>query len=142
MLNLLERNDIWREIDRVEEWANSLLGNGGYYPKNPYPAVNIYYSDEGAELVALVPGYGAEDLDISVHENRIRLKGTAPKNSLVEGLKLERREAGKTEFTRVFEVNFRVDSNKIEANYKNGVLRVKLPRLEEDKPKKISIQTK
>lgn len=141
MLNLLERDELWREIDRVEEWANSLLGNTSYYPKTPYPAVNIYYSDEGAELVALVPGYGPEDLDISVHENRVRLKGTAPKNNLLEGLKLEKREANKGDFTRVFEVNFRVDSNKIEANYKNGVLRVKLPRLEEDKPKKIAIQS-
>lgn len=141
MFDLLERNDFWKEMDRVEEWANSLWGNSGYYQKNPYPAVNIYYSDEGAELIALVPGYGAEDLDISVHENRIKLKGTAPKNTLLEGLKLERREATKGEFARVFEVNFRVDSNKIEAQYKNGVLRVKLPRLEEDKPKKISIQT-
>lgn len=140
MINLLERDALWKEIDRVEEWANSLLGNGGYYHKNPYPAVNIYYSDEGAELVALVPGYGPEDLDISVHENRVRLKGNSPKNSFTEGLKLERKEINKGEFTRVFEVNFRVDSSKIEANYKNGVLRVKLPRLEEDKPKKISIQ--
>ncbi len=140
MLNLLERNELWREMDRVEELANSLWGSGGFYQKTPYPAVNIYYSDEGAELIALVPGYGAEDLDISVHENRVKLKGNAPKNTLLEGLKLERRETSKGEFSRVFEVNFRVDSNKIEAHYKNGVLRVKLPRLEEDKPKKISIQ--
>ncbi len=134
-LDLLEK-----ELDRFqEEWSQSFFRGGSYMSKAPYPAVNIYQSEEGAELVALVSGYSSEDLDISVYENTVRLKGNISAPQHTEGMTLEKREIVRNEFTRTFELNFRIDSSKIEATYKNGVLRVKLPRMEEDKPKKIAI---
>jgi HSP20 family protein len=140
-LELLEKDGIWKELDRFqEEWSNSFFRTGGGSNRAPFPAVNIYQSEEGAELVALVSGYSANDLDISIFENTVRLKGNTPTQKETEGLHLEKREIVRNEFTRTFELNFRIDASKIEANYKNGVLRVKLPKVEEDKPKKISIQ--
>lgn len=142
-LELLEKDGIWKELDRFqEEWSNSLFRNGGFASRAPYPAVNIYQSEEGAELIALVSGYSSEDLDISVYDNTVRLKGSISAPQHTEGLTLEKREIVKNEFTRTFELNFRIDASKIEATYKNGVLRVRLPRMEEDKPKKISIAIK
>jgi len=52
-----------------------------------------------------------------------------------------RRERGYGSFSRTIQLPFMVDPNKVEANFKNGVLMISLPRAEVDKPKKITVKS-
>jgi HSP20 family protein len=67
------------------------------------------------------------------------LSGSRNVNEVVEGVKYHRRERGQGEFTRTVQLPFTVDSERVEAKFNNGILHVMLPRVEEEKPRKISV---
>ena len=82
----------------------------------------------------------AEDLDISVLNNSLTLRGTRKRAELKEGETYHRQERWQGKFVRSLELPFAVDAEKVEATYKNGVLTVVLPKKEEVKPKAIEIK--
>jgi len=59
---------------------------------------------------------------------------------VTENTKTHRRERGSGEFTRTMEPPYRIDAQRVDARFKNGVLSVRLPRAEEDKPRKIAVK--
>jgi HSP20 family protein len=105
-----------------------------------YPAFNIYSNDEETVVVAPLPGFKAEDIDISVERNRLTLSGSREKE-LAEGEQYHRRERFSGEFKRSLTLPFAVDEKQVEAKFSDGVLEIKLPRAAEDKPKKIAIKS-
>jgi HSP20 family protein len=128
-------------LDRLQtEFTNSVFGgNSTYYTS--YPPVNLYSNEEEVLLVALVPGYEPDSIDISVKENKVTIKGTQKQENVAEGVEVLRQEIFNRDFIRSIELPFTVDSSKVDAVYKNGALYVKLPKIEAEKPKKIQIKT-
>jgi HSP20 family protein len=139
ILGVLERNGFWNEVDRIqEELTNSLL-RGGVSRYNGYPSINVYNSEDEAIMTALVPGYSSEEIEVSVVGNRVILKGNASKSEKAEKGELVRQEFLDKEFVRTLELPFPVESGKVDARFKNGILTIRLPKAESEKPKKISI---
>jgi len=91
-------------------------------------------------VTAELPGVDPNNLDISVINETLTLRGSRKPPELKEGETFHRRERLFGEFTRTLQLPFRVDSNAVEAHVKNGVLIVKLPRAEADKPRKVAIK--
>ncbi|MBP7282660.1 MAG: Hsp20/alpha crystallin family protein [Leptospiraceae bacterium] len=144
LLNVIERNgngsSLWNELDRLhEELSGSLFSSGGF-TKNYYnPPVNVYVNKDDVLLTALVPGYEPSSIELSIVENKVQIKGTHKPESQ-EGYEIHRQEIVAKDFQRTVELPFRVDADKVEAKFKNGILNVKLPKAEADKPKKIIVQ--
>jgi HSP20 family protein len=144
VLSYLDRNgskNLWSELDRIQdEISQSLFRSGGLVNSQRFPAVNLYQNDEEIVATILVPGYDPEGIQVHVEENKFIIKGTPVKEEKSEGFEFYRQEIGIHEFQRVLELPFRISADKVEANLKNGVLVVKLPKAEEDKPRKISVK--
>lgn len=144
-LNLLDRNRIanslWADLDRLgdELSAGFLKGSSVNYYRN-YPSVNLYQNDEEIVVTALIPGYDSNSIEMSVVDNRFTLKGN-PKKESKEGYSPVREEIASSEFMRSFDLPFKINSEKVEATLKNGVLVVKLPKAEEEKAKKITVRS-
>jgi HSP20 family protein len=122
---------------------NRLFDRPGRFALNAasgYPAMNVWTNNEGVIVTAELPGIDTESLDISVRENALILKGTRNPIELKEGETYHRRERGYGNFQRVFQLSFNVDTQSVEASYEKGILRIVLPRAEEDKPRKITIR--
>jgi HSP20 family protein len=106
--------------------------------RGAYPFINLFQDGYDTILTAEIPGVKKEDINIEVKNNLIRISGkrTAqyPEKSSVH--RMERRDV---DFDRTLKLPARVDGNKISAEYNNGVLKVVLPRAEEDKPKMIKV---
>ncbi len=102
--------------------------------------VDIY--DEGTEIVlkAELPGMKKEDIHIEVQNNVLTLRGEKKREEKVEKEGFFRSERSYGAFSRSFTLPATVDAAKIEANYVNGVLRLKLPKVEAAKPKQIAIK--
>jgi HSP20 family protein len=81
------------------------------------------------------------DIEISVRDDTLTLRGSRKAVELEEGTTYHRRERGSGAFARTVELPFRVEGGKVEATFEKGVLKISLPRAEEDKPKKITIKT-
>jgi HSP20 family protein len=103
------------------------------------PAVDIYHQDGNIVLKAEVPGMDPKDVEIRVENNVLTLRGERKLDNEVKKESYHRVERAYGTFTRSFTLPNVVDTEKIKADYRDGVLRVTLPTREEAKPKQISI---
>ena len=106
--------------------------------KQYYPCANLFRDGDGAVLTAEIPGMAKEDIKMEVKERTVRIAGKR-KVEYPKDAQLHRLERGDMDFDRSFKLDYLVDTDKIEAEYKDGILRVALPRADRDKPKKIEI---
>lgn len=106
--------------------------------RGTYPFINLFQDGYDTILTAEIPGVKKEDINIEVKNNLIRISGKRtvgyPEKSSVH--RMERQDI---DFDRTLKLPARVDANQIHADYKNGVLKVVLPRVEADKPKMIKV---
>lgn len=93
--------------------------------------VNLYLAEDGAKVVADVPGWRAEHLNISVDGNKLNLEGRIPAD--------ETNTLSLGNFQRVINLPFRVRDDQVTATLNHGRLTISLEKREEDKPKKIHV---
>jgi HSP20 family molecular chaperone IbpA len=99
--------------------------------------VDIYETSEGLVVMADMPGVDQNALDIRVDNHILTLRGMARHMAPGEPIY---REYELVNYFRQFELSDRVDESKISADLKHGVLTVHLPKAEEAKPRRISVQ--
>lgn len=130
------------ELLGLQDDFNRLLDDGtgaGYRVRRTYPLVNIWESADGLVVDAELPGINPEQVDIAVANGLLTITGKYPEPE-GDAKTYQRRERAEGEFTRSFELPYRVDAETVTATYKNGILRVTLPRAEADKPKRIAVK--
>jgi HSP20 family protein len=103
------------------------------------PAVDILETEDNLMLKADLPDVKIEDIDIRVENNTLTLRGQRnfQKDDKVKGWHRIERSYG--EFTRTFQVPNTVDTEKVAADYKNGVLTISLPKKEAAKPRQVKV---
>jgi HSP20 family protein len=112
-----------------EDWAQGAWS----------PAVDIYEKDGTIVLKAELPGIEPKDVDVRVENNILTLKGERRFEAEVQQDSYQRVERAYGTFSRSFTLPTVVDTDNIKAEFKDGVLRMSLPKKEEAKPKQISI---
>lgn len=103
------------------------------------PPVDIYETEDDIFLEAEMPGTNEKSIDITLEKNILTLKGRVdmadPKD-----YELVYSEYETGDYQRSFTLNDTVDQERIEASYQNGVLKIRLPKAEPAKPKKIEVK--
>ncbi len=134
--------DPFHEVRRLQDELAGLMSAfapAGGLTAAGFPAVNVYAGHDGIAIVAELPGVEREDLEIHVHHDTLTLHGTRrPAAEREEAYHRRERRGGA--FTRTIQLPYRVDPERVEAQLENGVLRLSLPRPEEDKPRRITIR--
>jgi len=103
------------------------------------PSVDIFEHEGNLVLKAELPGVDPKDVDVRVENNVLTLRGERKFESEVKREKYHRVERAYGTFSRSFTLPNVVDTEKIKADYKDGVLQVTLPQREEAKPKQIQV---
>ncbi len=136
---------VWRSFDRwsnLRDEINSLF-EGPSWPTpmaqgqlfNGWtPPLDLYQTNDDIVAVVELPGMRKEDLEISLHDGALTISGEQKDEG--DATKTER-SVGK--FRRCVSLPTRVDPNKVNATYKDGILRVTLPKADEVKPKQIQV---
>ncbi|HVW10843.1 MAG TPA: Hsp20/alpha crystallin family protein [Bryobacteraceae bacterium] len=103
------------------------------------PAVDIFESEDALTLRADLPDVNTEDIDIRVENNTLTLKGSRKfvKDENAKGYHRIERSYG--DFLRSFAVPPTVETDKVAAEYKNGVLTITLPKKENAKPRQVKV---
>lgn len=130
----------WREIDRLQDEVNRAFG-GRMAAGRDYPPVNVWSGDEAVVVTAEVAGIDPADLDISVVNDTLTLRGERKAEELKTDERYHRRERGYGDFVRTVQLPFRIDGDHVEAKVSRGVLVVHLQRAAEDRRKRISVAT-
>lgn len=105
------------------------------------PALDLYEDKDNLTLKCELPGMKKEDIDISLHEGFLTISGERKHEKKQEG-EVYRTERYEGRFNRSLALPSKVNFDKINATYKDGVLTVKLPKAEEAKPKQIQVNVK
>ncbi|PJB81311.1 MAG: molecular chaperone [Acidobacteria bacterium CG_4_9_14_3_um_filter_49_7] len=106
------------------------------------PAVDVSESETAIEIKADLPGMTEKDIDVTVENNTLTIKGERKFENEDKRENYHRIERQYGSFYRSFQLPNTVDVTKINADFKNGILELALPKREETKPKKISINVK
>ena len=130
--------DPWRELmstgSGFDELLNGLVGRRG-----EFPPTNVWMDGNKIEFAFELPGMKAENLDVTAKHDTLTIKGKREEEALPEGAMFLRQERGAGYFSRSFSLPFKVDSEKVEARYMNGILKVTLPKASDVMPKKINV---
>ncbi|MEQ8820792.1 MAG: Hsp20/alpha crystallin family protein [Sumerlaeia bacterium] len=101
------------------------------------PPVDIYEDEHGLMVVADLPGASQDTIEVGVENDLLTIKASPVRGAEAEW---QVREFAPTGWFRQFTLSNKIDQTRIEANYKNGVLTVRLPLAEEVKPRQIAVK--
>lgn len=129
--------------DPFEEFEKMLQEWPGFQSVRSFvPAVDIYQDDDNVYIDVPLPGVNINDVTISVENDVLTIEGSREQKSEVDEKNYYRKEVRYGSFHRSISLPASVNGDKAEAEYKDGVLKVTIPKEERAKPKKIAIKTK
>lgn len=133
------------EMSRLRSEMDRLFGRYGVpngQTQVTYPALNMWENDDALTIEAELPGFAMDDLEMYVTGgNQLSIKGERRQPELENGT-MRRQERGFGSFSRVVELPYHVDADKVTAEFERGVLRIHLPKAEESKPRRITVNAK
>jgi len=103
------------------------------------PSVDIYETDEAIILKAELPGIKKEDVSVEIKDNVLTLRGERVEDKEIKEGSYFRKERCFGTFSRAFNLQHRVQPDKIKAKFKDGILEIEIPKPEEEKPKQITV---
>ena len=134
--------DPFRELDTLHSRLGNFLGREWERPMSTTawnPSVDIFENDNDVVVKAELPGLDAKDIELKLENNVLTLKGERrfEKEATEENYHRIEREYGT--FSRSFSLPMAVNEDKVAAEFKDGILKIVLPKKEEAKPKPIKI---
>jgi HSP20 family protein len=146
-MNLIKWNP-WREMDTFSDRASRIFGSS-FFPtewlseesglRDWTPAVDVFENEENIIIKAELPGVEKKDIHVDVKDGVLSITGERTYENEVKEEKYHRKERAFGRFHRSFALPEGLDPEKIDADYKDGVLKVEIPKPEEKKPKKIAV---
>ena len=140
----INRWDPFREVVALQNRVNNLFRdmNDGDSPLTTasfVPAVDIYEDSRKVVLKLEVPGISEKDLDIRVENNTLTVKGERKFEKEEKEENFHRIERRYGTFYRAFTLPSTVDTEHVQANYENGILKLELSKKPEAQPKQIKV---
>jgi HSP20 family protein len=144
-MNTIDRWGPFRNLSTLQEQVNRLFetsyrGRGDNSALTTWaPAVDIYETENELVLKADLPDVDEKDLDIQIENNMLTIRGERKFDHEVKEDNYLRIERTYGAFSRSFSLPNTVNAEAIKAEYKNGVLRVELPKRAESKPRQVKV---
>jgi HSP20 family protein len=146
-MTLLTRWEPFRDVSTMQDRMNRLVRES-YPPERPEealttagfaPPVDVYEDEHTITLKLEVPGIDEKDIDVRIENNTLTVNGERKieKEEKEENYRRVERQYGS--FTRSFTLPSSVDPGQVSANYEKGVLKIKLSKKAEAKPKQIKV---
>ena len=150
MANHIVRFDPFEDLTRLQREMNRLFDDSArtavtrpstelFAPRAWSPAVDIYDDHNSIVVKAELPGLRQEDIDIEVSGDTLTIKGERKFEETETKDHVVRVERSYGSFQRSFTIGVPIQSDKVSAVYKDGVLTVELPKSEEVKTKKVRV---
>jgi HSP20 family protein len=147
---MVERWSPFRDVDRMFDEMNRLVTdqmgqNRGVSRNRGYrPAMDVYDAGESIVIKALIPGAHPEDLDISIEQNTLTIKGSLGykvDDEQARQVTWYQREIGYSDWAESLQLPTPVDSEQAQAEFEHGILTLTLPKAEQARVKRIPVQS-
>jgi len=136
-----EFNKLQTEIDTL---FDEMFGNWNAptftVVEGTYPKINVLSKKDKFEIIAATPGLSREELNVSLKDDILTIKGESKQDDMKNDDKFLCRELKKSNFFRSFRLDKKtMNTENISSSYENGELRVSVPKKEKDKEKENSV---
>ena len=148
MMNLVKWNP-WGDAVDFRNQINRMF-NDCFHPDTDWsekrsteiwnPAVDIYEEGQNLVIKAELPGISKDDIAVDMKDRVLTIKGQRHNDQEVKQNRYYRRERMWGKFERAFSLPDSLDADNIRADFADGVLKVSIPKSEDQKPKKITVQ--
>ncbi len=105
-----------------------------------YPPINLWQSAEAAAVTTELPGVEVGDIDISIKDDVLTISGERKAPEAGDKAVWHRRERPYGRFSRAVRLPFRVDPERVEAQIRDGVLRIVMHRRQQDMPRRVEVK--
>jgi HSP20 family protein len=134
----------WNQFNQLHNEVNRLFDPRGDGRRgvdlSVYPPINLWEDGDSVQVEAELPGFRLEDLEIFVTgQNELSIKGERKFQAPEKGVQ-HRQERFFGSFNRVLTLPVAIDANQVDARLENGVLRIRLGKPEQAKPRKITVK--
>ncbi|RME61614.1 MAG: Hsp20/alpha crystallin family protein [Alphaproteobacteria bacterium] len=134
--------DPFAEMRRLQSAMNQLFdGTVANQPAQVDPPVNLWLGDASVAVTAELPGLSNDDIELTIAEDSLTIRGERKDAAQGEDVAWHRRERPSGAFSRTVALPFRVDPDKVQARFVDGVLEVEMQRPQADLPRKIDVKT-
>jgi HSP20 family protein len=147
MMDLIQWNPL-REMVSLRERMNRLFDDS-WFRTDGYgddvamgmwsPAVDMFEKNDHLVIKAELPGMEKKDINLDLKDGVLTLRGERKHENQVQDENFYRREMSYGKFVRTFSLPSDVDSEKIKAEFQNGLLTIEVPKPEQHKPKQITV---
>jgi HSP20 family protein len=134
-------------FEQMEHDFEMLLHHRGLFPlrgrtafSEKMPSVDMIDQKDNILIKAELPGVDKKDLDISVTDKTVTIKGKTSSDKKEEKGNYFRREISSGSYERVMTIPSNIDSSKARAKFRDGLLELTLPKIEKSKGKKVSVE--
>ncbi|MEW6061996.1 MAG: Hsp20/alpha crystallin family protein [Bacteroidota bacterium] len=134
------RRDMNRMFD--EFFRGDILADSSFFNRDWTPAVDVVENDDSYVLKAELPGMSKDDVKITLENNVLTIRGEKKNEMEKKEGNFHRIERSYGVFERSFTIPGTIKANDIDAQYKDGILTLTLPKAEEAKPKLIDVKVK
>ncbi len=131
--------DPFADFRRIQRDMNRAFSEFATSTARSFPPVNLWLGENSVVVTAELPGATADDVDITLNQNVLTLRGER-KPEIEQDANWHRRERTYGRFSRAVQLPFQVDPERVQARFNNGILEIELVRPENDRPKKIAIR--
>ena len=141
--------DMFADFEALQRQVEQLLGNNRGWPssirasgRGAFPAINMGVTAEAVEIYAFAPGIDPAKLEVNVDRGVLTVSGERPSDvpSQSEKVSVYSDERFSGTFKRAISLPEDADSSRIEAKYRDGILRISVPKRENAKPRRIEIK--
>jgi len=133
-------SDLRDEIDRLFEAPLAQLTQSPRLFSGWTPALDLYEDKDNFYVKAELPGMKKEDIDLTFQDGSLSISGERKEESKHEESEIYRSERFFGRFQRTVTLPTPVNVESVKADYKDGILKVTLPKTEEAKPKRIDVK--
>ena len=134
----------WEDMERVQRELYKLINNDPVdRPRSAsaFPGMNAWTTDDEEVVTAAIPGANPDEVELTIVNDVLTFSGRRAIEVPSEDVHYQRQERVDGPFSRSIQLSFPVDSEKVSATYEKGILTVRLPRAESDRPRKISVKS-
>lgn len=135
-------SDPFESLFNLQKALDAFHASGWLEPgpsaRGTYPPLNVFRKGDDFVVITELPGIKKDDVDIQVKGNTIRIAGTKAVD-FPEKAGIHRRERTAGRFDRAITIPFEINVDAVQAEYRDGILALFLPRAEQDKPRSIKL---
>ena len=145
----LVRWDPFRELEEVSDRLNRMFARPATHTSNGKesmivadwtPSVDISETEGEYQIKAEIPDVRKEDVKVTVEDRVLTIQGQRKQEKEEKGTKYHRIERSYGSFARTFSLPYVIEADKVDAEFKDGVLNLHLPKSEKAKPKAIEVK--